>query len=93
MKPTTDAHAGGNAARYRCIEGSSVSGYDHLTSRERDVVAGLVSGDTDRQIASQLGVSPRTVHKHLEHVYQKLGVATRTAAVVRVIDRLPGRAR
>ena len=63
-----------------------------LTHRECDVLDRLASGETDRQIAARLGVSPRTVHKHLEHVYRKLGVATRTAAVVRLIgvDRRGG---
>ena len=63
-----------------------------LTPREQDVLQRLASGETDRQIAARLGLSPRTVHKHLEHVYRKLGVATRTAAVVRLIgaDRLGG---
>ncbi len=93
MKPTIDVRAGDHAARFRYAQGSSGNGYERLTSRERDVVAGLASGDTDRQIASRLGVSPRTVHKHLEHVYQQLGVATMTAAVVRVIDQLFGRVR
>jgi DNA-binding CsgD family transcriptional regulator len=59
-----------------------------LTMRERDVLFSLTSGETDRQIAVRLGVSPRTVHKHLEHVYRKLGVVTRTAAVMRVVDQL-----
>jgi len=40
-------------------------------------------------IASQLGTSTRTVHKHLEHVYVKLGVETRTAAVMRALDLRP----
>ena len=59
-----------------------------LTRRERDVLYRVACGGTDREIAGQLGISPRTVHKHLEHVYQKLGVATRTAAVMRIVDRL-----
>jgi len=58
-----------------------------LTDRERDVLLSLASGDTDRQIALRLRLSPRTVHKHLEHVYRKLGVATRTAAVMCIVDR------
>ncbi len=58
-----------------------------LTTRERDVLFSLTSGETDRQIARRLGVSPRTVHKHLEHVYRKLGVVTRTAAVMRLVDQ------
>ena len=40
-------------------------------------------GKTDRDIATILGCSPRTVHKHLQHIYTSLGVETRTAAAMR----------
>jgi len=45
----------------------------------------LAGGKTDRDIGEILGISPRTVHKHLQRIYEKLGVETRTAAVMRVI--------
>ncbi len=54
-----------------------------LTEREREVLRWLARGKTDRDIAAILGTSPRTVQKHLERVYAKLGVETRTAAVMR----------
>jgi DNA-binding NarL/FixJ family response regulator len=41
-------------------------------------------GKTNHQVASRLSVSPRTVQKHLEHVYDKLGVRTRTAAAMKL---------
>ena len=44
----------------------------------------LSCGKTDADIAALLSISPRTVHKHLEHIYEKLGVETRTAAVMAV---------
>lgn len=56
-----------------------------LTARERDVLQWLASGKTDADIAALLSISPRTVHKHLEHIYVKLGVETRTAAVMRFL--------
>ena len=56
-----------------------------LTAREREVLQWLSCGKTDRDIACILGISPRTVHKHLQRVYEKLGVETRTAAVVRAL--------
>ena len=40
----------------------------------------VACGKTNRDIGDILGLSPRTVNKHLEHVYVKLGVETRTAA-------------
>jgi len=56
-----------------------------LTRREREVLRWLAAGKTDRDIAAILGVSPRTVQKHLERSYVKLGVETRTAAVMRAL--------
>lgn len=54
-----------------------------LTPREREVLEWLAAGKTNRDIAEILGARPRTVEKHLERIYQKLGVETRTAAVMR----------
>jgi len=54
----------------------------HLTPRESDVLMWLGKGKTNRDIADILGMSPRTVNKHLEHIFVKLGVETRSAAAV-----------
>src|SRR6476659_4223853 len=51
-----------------------------LTNREGEVLAWLSKGKTNRDIAQILGLSPRTVDKHLEQIYAKLGVENRTAA-------------
>jgi DNA-binding NarL/FixJ family response regulator len=51
-----------------------------LTQREAQVLSWLAKGKTNRDIADILGISHRTVNKHLEHVFEKLGVETRTAA-------------
>ena len=51
-----------------------------LTVRELEVLQWVACGKTNRDIGTILGLSPRTVNKHLEHVYVKLGVETRTAA-------------
>ncbi|NUT61852.1 response regulator transcription factor [Herbaspirillum sp. C9C3] len=53
-----------------------------LTPRESDVLLWLGKGKTNRDIAEILGMSPRTVNKHLEHIFVKLGVETRSAAAV-----------
>ena len=53
-----------------------------LTRREHDVLDLVAVGKTNAQIARRLTLSPRTVQKHLEHVYEKLGVHTRTAAAM-----------
>jgi DNA-binding response OmpR family regulator/DNA-binding CsgD family transcriptional regulator len=51
-----------------------------LTSREAEVLSWVAKGKTNRDIGDILKLSPRTVNKHLEHIYVKLGVETRTAA-------------
>ncbi len=57
-----------------------------LTARERDVLDWLGAGKTDKDIAAILTISPRTVQKHLQRIYEKLGVETRTAAVMRAMS-------
>jgi DNA-binding CsgD family transcriptional regulator len=56
-----------------------------LTSRELEILRWVSAGKSDRQIASILDVSHRTVQKHLEHTYTKLGVENRTAAAMRAL--------
>jgi DNA-binding NarL/FixJ family response regulator len=51
-----------------------------LTDREHEVLALLAQGQTNRQIADALTITPNTVKKHVDHVLQKLGVSTRAAA-------------
>jgi DNA-binding CsgD family transcriptional regulator len=51
-----------------------------LTPRERQILAWVARGKTNPEIAQILWVAPSTVRKHLENVYAKLGVHTRTAA-------------
>src|SRR5262249_39545532 len=50
-----------------------------LTSREREVLALIVQGRTDREIAAELFVSPRTVEWHRTNLFNKFGVDSRTA--------------
>ncbi|HEY1149762.1 MAG TPA: response regulator transcription factor [Pseudoduganella sp.] len=58
-----------------------------LTQREAEVLHWVSKGKTNRDIGDILGTSPRTVNKHLEHVFEKLGVETRTAAASLAISR------
>jgi DNA-binding NarL/FixJ family response regulator len=51
-----------------------------LTPRETEVLSWIAKGKTNRDVGEILGMSPRTVNKHLEHVFEKLGVETRAAA-------------
>jgi DNA-binding NarL/FixJ family response regulator len=62
---------------------ASPSGMDPLaalTEREMEVLGLLAQGKTNRQIAQALTITPNTVKKHVDHVLQKLGVGTRSAA-------------
>ena len=54
-----------------------------LTRREAEVLLWIARGQSNAEIAASLRISPRTVKKHLEHVFNKLGVKTRLAAAVR----------
>lgn len=57
-----------------------------LTLREAEVLYWVVRGKISRDIADILGTSPRTINKHLEHVFSKLGVETRTAAAAKAMN-------
>ncbi len=52
----------------------------HLTRREAEVLHWVALGKTNAEVGGVLEMSPRTVNKHLEHIFQKLSVETRTAA-------------
>ena len=59
-----------------------------LTAREAEVLYWVVKGKINRDIGDILGASPATVKKHLERVYAKLGVETRTAAAGMAMNRI-----
>ncbi len=59
-----------------------------LTSREAEVLYWVVKGKINRDIGDILGASPATVKKHLERVFAKLGVETRTAAAGMAMGRI-----
>ena len=58
------------------------SGTDHLTDREMEVLKLAAKGMTNREIATELTISTRTVQVHLSNVFSKLGVGSRTEAVL-----------
>ena len=67
---------------------AALSSACRLTPREAEVLLWVVRGKTSPDIAGILGNSPRTVNKHLEHVFEKLGVETRTAAATLAMQRV-----
>ena len=60
-------------------------GHD-ITPREQEVLALLVSGDSNQDIADKLVISPNTVKNHVSSILSKLGAATRTEAVVLALE-------
>ncbi len=60
-----------------------------LTRREHEVVLLVAEGLTNAEIARELWISPGTVRRHLENVFAKLRVHTRTAAAARIRDADP----
>ena len=79
-----------NAVRYsralsRCAADESFAAdsdaaLDRLTDRQRDVLCAISRGSTNFQVAIELGISVRTVKKHLEHIFEQLQVQTRIGA-------------
>jgi DNA-binding CsgD family transcriptional regulator len=75
----------------RVLTAADGTGLADLTEREIQILRLVADGRTNVSIAHALQVSPRTVAKHLEHIYRKLGVSSRAAAVSRMTR--PGQAR
>jgi DNA-binding NarL/FixJ family response regulator len=55
---------------------------EELTSRERDVLGLLASGETNKGIAASLGIGERTARTHVSHILSKLGLTSRTQAAL-----------
>jgi DNA-binding NarL/FixJ family response regulator len=53
-----------------------------LSDREVEVLRLLARGSTNRQVGSRLGISTKTVGRHVEHIYAKSGVSSRAAAAL-----------
>jgi DNA-binding CsgD family transcriptional regulator len=65
---------------------AQLSGRDGLTARERDVLAMISQGLSNKRIARALAISPETVKSHVKHIFLKLEVGTRTEAVFRALS-------
>ena len=68
----------------RRIDVAAVARPEALTPREREIVALLRAGLSNAEIAGRLSIAPGTVRRHLENVYGKLDVHTRTAALAKL---------
>ena len=70
------------AAKMAAWTHSEASGKGALTHREVEVLKWVVDGKTNQEIGATLGISEKTVEKHLEAIFRKLGVASRVEAAV-----------
>jgi DNA-binding CsgD family transcriptional regulator len=81
--------AGGRALVVELVDGALLleerRRMPRLTAREREILDLVTEGSTNAEIAERLWVSPGTVRKHLDNVYAKLGVHTRTAAAAALL--------
>jgi DNA-binding CsgD family transcriptional regulator len=76
--------------RQAAVRRAAMTRDDGLTPREYEIMSHVGSGKTNKEIAQILWVSPNTVRKHLENVFEKLGVSNRTAAASRVFRAAAG---
>jgi DNA-binding NarL/FixJ family response regulator len=70
-----------NAAGHT-VAPAAVQGPAGLTEREVEVLGLLARGHLNKQVARTLGISPKTVGSHVEHIYAKTGVSTRAGATL-----------
>jgi DNA-binding CsgD family transcriptional regulator len=57
-----------------------------LTDREIEVLRLMAQGRSNRDMAKSLGITPKTVGHHVQHIYNKIGVSTRAAAAVFAVE-------
>ena len=71
----------------RSTQEDEKSAFDQLTRREVEILKLAAQGMTNREIASELTISTRTVQAHMSHVFSKLGVGSRTEAVLYAVRK------
>ena len=67
-------------------EASIFKNHWQLTHREAEVLHWIARGKTNREIGQILGTSPRTINKHSEKIYKKMGVENRTTAAANALE-------
>ena len=65
---------------------------DRLTATERRIAALVVQGHTNREVAAAMFVTHYTVQTHVQHIFQKLGVRSRTELAALLLATQPGAA-
>ena len=79
------SHSGGERDVLSTGEWQVVDSELGLTAREREIVELVLADVKESAMGAELGISPHTVHTHLERVYRKVGVRGRVQLVVRVL--------
>lgn len=82
------ADAGGEADEQLAQQAGLLQQTHALTAREAEVLLWISRGKSNRDISEILGISPRTVNKHLEQIFEKLGVENRASAAARAVRTL-----
>jgi DNA-binding NarL/FixJ family response regulator len=83
VDPALEVAAMAQLGRYVTQARESTEAAAALTNRERDVLSLLADGRTVKQIGRVLGISPRTVERHVSNLYRKLDVRSRVQAITR----------
>jgi two-component system response regulator DesR len=76
-------NAGGSAFPLDLVRSGAQSPWKPLTPRERDVLAGLMRGRSNDEIAAELGISRKTVEAYLSRLFARAGALSRTELAVR----------
>lgn len=96
LEAIAEAHAGGSPMASQIArlvvkrfqqQGRSRQELDALTLRETEILERIAHGLQTKEIASELGISERTIGSHLRNIYEKLHVHSRSAAVARFLQR------
>ena len=69
------------------MDSEDEASYKDLTDREMEVLQHMAEGKTNREIGYDLGISQKTVEKHLESIYSKLKVNSRVEAAVLAVEK------
>lgn len=81
------------ALRHQATSAAASPSDGQLTEREHEVMALIARGHSNRSIAAELVISEKTVKNHIRHIYEKLGVASRTQAIAQWLGVDDGHAR
>jgi DNA-binding NarL/FixJ family response regulator len=73
-------------SRWHDSDAQPANRIDAITAREREVLAMISQGSSNKHIARALEISPETVKSHVKHIFLKLDVGTRTEAVFRALS-------